>query len=63
MRPRHFLSVLALFALCIGCSHEWKVVRGGPSVHDQLTGRGYITPPMDSLTPADSARLLNDTLQ
>jgi hypothetical protein len=63
MRPRRLLPAWLLFILFAGCSHDLKVVHAGPSVHDQLTGRGYITPGVDSLTPKDSLRLLRDTLR
>jgi|GEM_PF-6131493 len=63
MRFNHLLLILSVFVLFMGCSREMKVVGDGPSVHDQLTSRGYITPPVDSLTPADSTRMLRDTLR
>ena len=47
----------------MGCSDQLKVVPHGPSVHDQLTSRGYITPPVDSLTSRDTLRIERDTLQ
>lgn len=62
MRPLHVVLALVLFALSIGCSHELKVVGHGPSIHDQLTSRGYIAPPVDSITPTDSLHLLKDTV-
>ena len=63
MRPLHLCLVVLLISLFTACSHELKVVGHGPSVHDQLIGRGYITPPVDSLTTRDSIRIEQDTLR
>ena len=62
MRAALLLFTALALAAMAGCAHFDGVVLAGPSVHDQLDSRGYITTRSDTTAPVDTLGKSLDSL-